>query len=125
MFKGDNEIFSFGFIDESFQNNGETDSILIESIHSKRILLSSNVSTISEVFQELPLSTYIHLWMNFKNVSKDYLESGQKYVKDDAFNSANSTITNSFNQTQISVDSSDTIELIKNLSKKKEIKVMF
>lgn len=63
--------------------------------------------------------------MNFKNVSKDYLESGQKYDKDDAFNSANSTITNSFNQTQISVDSSDTVELIKNLSKKKRTKLCF
>ncbi|KAL5367096.1 hypothetical protein CPHLJ_8g3045 [Cryptosporidium parvum] len=45
------EIMKFfvGFIYESFQNNGEINSILIESIHSKRILLSSHVSTISEV----------------------------------------------------------------------------
>lgn len=113
------EIFSFGFINESYQSLRELNSIFINSTHPKRILLNSYASVVPEMIQELPFSQYNNLWMNFKNVDDRSLEDAREPNKNDSLDDLNDELTGNIIKSSIFEKNANAVEASKKPSKKK------
>ncbi|OII73786.1 uncharacterized protein cubi_03584 [Cryptosporidium ubiquitum] len=114
------EVFSVGFINESYQSLGEINSIFINSTHPKRILLNSYASVVPEMIQELPLSEYSNSWMNFKNAHDKSLDYIQEFSRNNSSDSSNVEIVGDNVQEPISDKNTNSVKKSKKFSKKKK-----
>ncbi|KAJ1612425.1 putative secreted protein [Cryptosporidium canis] len=118
------EIFSIGFIDESFQNFAEIDSKFIASTHPKRVLLNSYALVVPEMFHELPFSEYNSSWIHFNDTDKDFPKYPDQLDVDSSVQGFNATLDDNLNSTQ-NVPSDEDFnftEPIKKSTKKRKIK---